>query len=417
MTKKNNLKRDEVELITKSYTVLADFMREQPRLYRLCFVNGWRDLMDHMERSGRSIPRHQIWTEDSIRQVVATCETYNEFRTQYKGAYSAVIRNGWKYLAKDLPRMQANTKGRIHWVIYKWTFSDNKTVYIGLTKHFKYRVWQELHQKRSPIRKFIVETGCTYNVEIIHDNLTANEASQKECEEIQLHREAGYTLLNQNDGGALGGTQYKCTDDELIAQVLSQFDNIPDLRTKNQLLYCNIINRGLLNELKRLLPDTDDLMVESIKKCVKKCRSGYDMRYKYSAEWTAMKRLNLTHLLDKPAEQSPRIRRSLEEIINGIKEHVKTCRYKTEFVREYFHDWEFLVRRPEYRYLIADLPSWREWHHQDMEQKLKEAIPTCETFAEFCYKYKNIYDYAHRHEDLRKYLEVLPRSNARYVPK
>ena len=209
--------RERISELALGCSSIKEFSKKYPRAYEKVKQKRWFDLLDGIRHNAPAV----TWTRDKIKEIIDKCDSLYEFRMEYTTAYQAMLKNGWHDLASDLSRVLVTANEIREWCVYRWYFPEKNAVYIGLTKEFAQRIKNELrYSVTSPIKDFLAETGCSYEVNELYTGLTGEEAARLEIETIQKSREAGYMVLNRNRGGTMGGgrTEPDCTKVYIIAK-------------------------------------------------------------------------------------------------------------------------------------------------------------------------------------------------------
>lgn len=190
--------------LTKECGSIKEFRHKYPRAYEKIKDKKWDYLFDDLRLHSRPIKL----TRERISRYIARCSTLYEFRTEYRSAYYAMVRNGWQDLCDHLPRTLHPEASGNNWCVYRWYFPERNTVYVGLSKNYDKRIKDELrYRSASPVKDFIDSTGCTYEVKQVYSGLNSDDAARLEVATIQDSIVNGYSVLNRNRGGTLGGNR------------------------------------------------------------------------------------------------------------------------------------------------------------------------------------------------------------------
>lgn len=194
---------DHIQELVQTCKNISEFCRIYPRAYEKVKAKKWSYLLDGIRQNVASTE----WTREKIAGLIKKCSSLPEFRSDYLNAYQAMLSHGWIDLADGLSRIPAEAEtSETKWSVYRWYFPERNAVYIGLTKQFAKRVKAELQSSRtSPVKDFLAESGCTYEVREIYTGLSSDDASRLEIETIRRSRDEGYLVLNRSRGGTLGG--------------------------------------------------------------------------------------------------------------------------------------------------------------------------------------------------------------------
>ena len=155
--------------------------------------------------------RHSKYDYNTCYSIALKCKTKKEMREKFSSAYAMAQKKKWlanyHWLKKSSP-ISFSEDNRI-WVVYAWTFEPSHSAYIGLTRQFKRRIWEEKNRTKETVYKHLLKTNDSYNVKICLDELNAAEAQEQENFFVQHYKFLGYKILNKFKTGlnisSLGG--------------------------------------------------------------------------------------------------------------------------------------------------------------------------------------------------------------------
>lgn len=115
--------------------------------------------------------------------------------------------------------------GEVNYCLYI-LYTEEGHVYIGITKDYETRIKSHFRESSNSNLRKIIKQGLTIFVDILYNNLTANEAHDLEIKTILEYKEDdAFTVLNKNSGGLNGGSKglygelssnSKLLDDEVV---------------------------------------------------------------------------------------------------------------------------------------------------------------------------------------------------------
>lgn len=196
----------------------TEFYRYNHQAYRISKRNGW--INDYTWfKSGVAIKgEEQVkWTYDACCEESKKYKSRSEFRKNSGSAYNRARSQGWLDKFTWLkPKIKESLKdfGEVYW-IYGYFDFGNRTCYIGLSRD---KGRHKGHQRKDSNGKF--DSVMTYFNDkygylpepvILEENLTADEARNKEAFYIQFFSERKYTIINKAKPGSLGGVSIKWT--------------------------------------------------------------------------------------------------------------------------------------------------------------------------------------------------------------
>lgn len=244
------------------------------------------------------------------------------------------MQTDWSTIIRQLPI----------WVVYRWHFIETNAVYIGLTSCYERRIYQEYrYRKASLVKDYLDATGCTFTVSRLHSRLTGKEASALERAEITQHNQNGYTVLNKNNGGALG--RYSGMTEDRIANIIDQ------------------------------------------------CQSYKEFRTKYPREYSSLQYHGWTHLLLRLQDYSPthhRTNRYIQSLSDQqLYEIAFSCRTKSEFKTRHASDYKEAIRRGLYRKIESNVAHWKQSNHKSTDELREIADDDIRAKASLCSSKRN----------------------------
>ena len=143
----------------------------------------------------KRVPKNH-WTEERCAVEVKKYQNRTELLEHNYGLYQAINRNKWHHLFDHMDL------GGNHFKRFVYEIADHsrKVIYIGITFSIKER--QTSHRRVSDHLKKHFPTINLYQVSTL---LPPQKSAALEVEFIRWYREKGYTVLNRNRGGVLGG--------------------------------------------------------------------------------------------------------------------------------------------------------------------------------------------------------------------
>jgi predicted GIY-YIG superfamily endonuclease len=90
--KLNSWDKDTVLKMASQYQYLQDFKKDNPSTYRWVVKNNLVfELLSFLKQK----PKEKKWSYENLKQLVIKYNSVNEFKKDYPGAYSAILKNGW----------------------------------------------------------------------------------------------------------------------------------------------------------------------------------------------------------------------------------------------------------------------------------------------------------------------------------
>ena len=232
----------------KKYKSLKELKNADKRLYKA--IRKYRVLskLEWLE------PMRHVLDYDYVKKVASRYRTKKEFELGSNSAYHAALRNGW------IGELGFPVYGYANiFSIYSYEFGEYNSVYVGLTNN-KERRNQEHHGigKRcmTTVLKFATEHGIkNYNPIYHYENLSLQEAKEKEKEVLDLYVSKGWRPLNIKKVGSIsssiGTSPSSGYTREYILEKMNECDSMHDFKEKHLSLYYYASRNKILKELKQ----------------------------------------------------------------------------------------------------------------------------------------------------------------------
>lgn len=213
----------------------ADFKRHNASAYRAARKNGW--LEDYYWfRDGHKIfgEKHTIWTYSKTLEKSKEYSSRKEFCEKCVGGYTRALKQGWlddfTWLKNENVLLEETDS------VYAYFFMDN-SVYVGRTlmRTQNKRHGQHCNDEHDTVYKHAHELGILVpEMKIIEEHLTVENGSKREGYWVDYFLEQGYTILNKQKTGGLGGlgrgvlNRSVCYSNAQQCQTLKEFyENFP----------------------------------------------------------------------------------------------------------------------------------------------------------------------------------------------
>lgn len=259
------------------------------------------------------------------------------------------MQDDWSTLIRKLPI----------WVIYRWYFIETNAVYIGLTSCYERRIDQEYKQRKaSLVKDYLESSGCTFTITRLHTRLTGSEASKLERLEIARHKQAGYTVLNKNNGGALG--RYSGLTESALISMINTCHTCKEFRTRYPREYRSIHYHGWTHLLHHF-PDyvqrhirtrryIQSLSDEKLYQIAYNCKTRSEFKNRHTADYNETIRRGLYSQFErtinhwqKTTHKSSITLRSITE--SDIRHKASLCASKRKFKETYYSEYSEALRR------------------------------------------------------------------------
>ena len=276
--------------------------------------------------------RPSKWSEDELNLIIPQYETRKDLRKNNPPVFNAAARFG--LLPKFFP-FEFSKRFR-H--IYVFLFHNTNVAYVGLSCNVKERYKSHLKPNlRSPLFNYINKTNETFKFRVLTDTpLPELIAADKEREIIGEYKLNGWTLLNRNKGGGLGGIPIWTYEKlkELSLTYTHQRDFI--LNEKRAYEYAQKI--GVLNDICSHMVKTrnqstyDEMLVEA-----KKYTNIRDFKENSKTIYYKSKRLGIISEITLHMRNGRPTRFNYELVQNEAKKYNTRAEFQKKSRSEYTH--------------------------------------------------------------------------------
>ena len=240
--------------LAKQCVSRSDFKKHNAQAYKVSRENGWLDDYTWF-RSGFEIYYETgiKWTYENTKEESKKYTSRQEFCDKCVGGYTRALKQGWLddfiWLKPKLIK-EAKSHGNVYWVYGYFDFR-NKVCYIGLSRD-KARHWRHTQKDYkgeydSVMSYFNDKYGYLPEPTIIEENLTAEEAQNKEAYYVKFFKDRGYTILNKMKTGSLGSAIVKW-DKEACYKEAKKYSNYKDFYINSPAAYRNAKENGWIDE-------------------------------------------------------------------------------------------------------------------------------------------------------------------------
>jgi hypothetical protein len=185
------------------------------------------------------------WSYELLKEEALKYKTIKEFILNSPNGYAACIR---RKIIKELTAHMEPLGHRFSRLVYVYEFPD-KHAYVGLTYNKDKRHGEHMRDGRGPVCKHIKSTGNIPVYKMVSDwYIPKSDAQNLERETYRKYLDDGWVMLNSAQCGALGGNEFKYSDDYLRATAL-KYKNRSELKKNDFNIYKLIIFRKLYSFL------------------------------------------------------------------------------------------------------------------------------------------------------------------------
>lgn len=236
--------------------------------------------------------------------------------------------------------------------IYRWVFSDNQHVYIGLTNNIERRIYEEL--RVGTVHDYIKATGQRFSVSILESGLYSTDAAEMERYYIVQSKLDGYIPINKATGGTLGAC-YRRSDEELLA-LASKYKTAKELKNDGALRKALAERPGLYQKAAANLIKEKRSQVSrtEIAACISRCTTLAEFIKTYPSEYGICKRNKWEDLMEGLARTYVPSR---EVTVASIKEALSQCSGRTEFNKRFRRESYVAKKLGIYDELVKSMPK------------------------------------------------------------
>ena len=239
--------------LAKQCVSRSDFKKHNAQAYKVSRINGWLDDYTWF-RSGFEIYYETgiKWTYENTKEESKKYTSRQEFCDNCVGGYTRALKQGWlddfTWLKPKLIK-EAKSHGSVYWVYGYFDFR-NKVCYIGLSRD-KARHWRHTQKDSkgkydSAMSYFNDSYGYLPEPTIIEENLTAEEAQNKEAYYVAFFNDKGYTILNIMKTGSLGSAIIKWDENSCFEEA-KKYTTLSDFYTNSASTYKNAKENGWID--------------------------------------------------------------------------------------------------------------------------------------------------------------------------
>ena len=272
---RQRLTKEDCAAVAAIYASRSAFAKGNRTVYARARAQGWLDeVCEHMVRL---IKPNGYWSKERCAAAAQAFASRGEFAHHERSAYTQAMRAGW--LDEICAHMVRQSNVQERW-IYVIRCRDAQTAYVGLTWNVTERV-RGHRRSRKAVQRLL---SAAHVIKIVAGPLSPSKAADVERAMIERMRKAGWTLLNQARGGALGGVRKKWTK-ERCANLASQCSTLSEFITKYPVAYGACRSRGwgdeILGHLARETLPAGHWTFERCAEAARQCSSRAEFRERF----------------------------------------------------------------------------------------------------------------------------------------
>ena len=226
---------DEIREISLKYNNKIEFRIKEYGPYLCAKRRKWLDdVCSHMKQNIQWKDKKEIVHQEALKY-----ETRGEFCVKSERFYEIARRHNW---LDELCCHMHSVGDKYRRLVYVYEF-ENKTAYIGLTYNEKMRHETHFNNVKSPVFRYIKESGLTPIKKIITDGYVNSEIAKKtEHETVEHYKNLGWNVLNEAKTGGLGKT---CIwTKEKVRDEIIKYKTMKDFRINSINAYNAMIRYG-----------------------------------------------------------------------------------------------------------------------------------------------------------------------------
>ncbi|MDE5855889.1 MAG: GIY-YIG nuclease family protein, partial [Anaeroplasmataceae bacterium] len=271
---------------SKKYQSRSEFKQKSSAAFDKARDNNLLDQMPWLDNPNRK--PHGYWTKERVFEESKKYTYRNQFQKGCSSAYGISKRNKWldeMTWLRDCKTLDGDTVD----CIYAYRFSDQNAIYIGRTIDRKTRDRDHRTKTNDAVYIFFTENSLPCpEMEIIEDNLTIAEGSEREGYWVDYYKKEGWIILNRKKTGGLGAIASGKWYYESCKVEASKYSSRSEFQKNASGAYSASLKRGWLDEFfPEKLKETrkvDQLDLEenliqtflSIKEAIKSIGKGYN---------------------------------------------------------------------------------------------------------------------------------------------
>ena len=231
--------KQRVQEEAKKYSTRIEWRKASGASYKVSLQSTWHEESCAHMVNGRAIPTK--WNKANVLADAKKYKTIGEWQKKSSSAYTAASRKQWMSEATAHMEVLGNHLKRC---VYLIRIKGTRKIYIGITGNIKKRFADHLESAR--FIKLAKEHGDdSIKIEKITSYLNAELAAEIEKSLITFYKAKGFTVLNKDKGGGLGGGDRKWTEKALI-ESSKPFKTIKAWKEDNPSAYYAACNHKLL---------------------------------------------------------------------------------------------------------------------------------------------------------------------------
>ena len=279
---------------SKKYKTRKEFSNNSKYAYLVAWKNKWLDDMVWISNT------LQKWNKESVINESKKYKTRSDFERGSGSAYHFARLHNLLYEMTWLNRPE-KFNGFIY-CVYVYIDEENKVAYVGLTKNKNDRHYSHsnlIENKLSPVYKYFTNIGKDVpNPKYLEDNISCDEAREKEDYWRRWYSDNGYFMLNKGKTGSkcgsLGGISLKWSKKKVFEES-KKYTSKKDFELGCRTAYHKAWKNNWLKDMYWLIPqvqywDDNKIFEESKKyKTINEFRMKSGTAYVYASKYNLLK--------------------------------------------------------------------------------------------------------------------------------
>ncbi len=256
----------------KKYSTRIDIIRAAHGVYWAIMKNEWQD-----EAFVHFTALRTYYSKELVEEIAANYKTRKEFQQGDQAAYNYAR----KHNLLDGICAHMHTPGNVYLrYVYEIRNDEKREIYIGISCDPNRRFRDHLKKGIKSVRKAI-KAGATLS--IVTNLLPAEKAGKVEQKLISKYKKAGWTVLNEKEGGGLGAP-YRRIKLEDIQQAVKKCRTRKEFREKYTSLAQTADRWNISAELFKNHPNKGYASKQSMKAAATMRKQGQQGRRKLSKD-------------------------------------------------------------------------------------------------------------------------------------
>lgn len=372
---------------SKKYDTRSEFAKKSQRAYQVAWANNWLNEMQWL------ILKLNIWDGEKVLNESKKYKTRTEFQRGSGSAYHYARLNN---LLDDMIWLKRPSEfNEFSYCVYVYIDDENKVAYVGLTRNKNDRHYRHTHiineNKLSPVYKYFTNIGKNIpNPKYLEDNISCDDAREKEDYWKNWYSNNGYTMLNKGktgrNCGSIGGMSPKWSKKKVFEES-KKYTSKKEFEIGCVTAYYKAWKNKWLKDMYWLIPQKRVLNKELIFNEAKKYTSLNDFHINSPSKYSMAIRYNL--LKDMTWLKYNHTFFTDDDVIKESKKYTMKCNFKKYSPKEY----SYAVRHKLLEQMTWLQSKIKKWTKEEIIEESKKYKTKMELYrgnnSAYTYAWKN----------------------------